>query len=83
MVVTGDKNKLLTNNGGLMAKEKKVDLKAVAMQEMETLVEQHNELIKSIQEQQGRLAEVKNMLVEKQGYLKGLEDCDAQCDKDA
>jgi len=66
-----------------MAKEKKIDLKAVAMQEMETLVEQHNELIKSIQEQQGRLAEVKNMLVEKQGYLKGLEDCDAQCDKDA
>ena len=66
-----------------MAKEKKIDLKAVAMQEMETLVEQHNELIKTIQEQQGRLAEVKNMLVEKQGYLKGLEDCDAQCDKDA
>jgi chromosome condensin MukBEF ATPase and DNA-binding subunit MukB len=66
-----------------MAKEKKIDLKAVAMQEMETLVEQHNELIKTIQEQQGRLSEVKNMLVEKQGYLKGLEDCDAQCDKDA
>ena len=66
-----------------MAKEKKIDLKAVAMQEMEKLVEQHNELIKSIQEQQGRLAEVKNMLVEKQGYLKGLEDCDANCDKDA
>jgi len=66
-----------------MAKEKKIDLKAVAMQEMETLVEQHNELIKTIQEQQGRLAEVKNMLVEKQGYLKGLEDCDANCDKDA
>jgi chromosome condensin MukBEF ATPase and DNA-binding subunit MukB len=66
-----------------MAKEKKIDLKAVAMQEMETLVEQHNELIKTIQEQQGRLSEVKNMLVEKQGYLKGLEDCDANCDKDA
>jgi len=66
-----------------MAKEKKIDLKAVAMQEMETLVEQHNELIKTIQEQQGRLTEVKNMLVEKQGYLKGLEDCDANCDKDA
>ena len=56
---------------------------AKEMQEMETLVEQHNELIKTIQEQQGRLSEVKNMLVEKQGYLKGLEDCDAQCDKDA
>lgn len=66
-----------------MAKEKKVDLKEVAMQEMETLVEQHNELVQSIQEQQGRLSEVKTMLTEKQGYLKALEDCDAQCDKDA
>jgi chromosome condensin MukBEF ATPase and DNA-binding subunit MukB len=66
-----------------MAKEKKVDLKAVAMQEMETMVEQHNELVKSIQEQQGRLNEVKTMLTEKTGYLKGLEDCDANCEKDA
>tara|TARA_R110002167_G_scaffold115023_2_gene289068 strand:+ start:32 stop:238 length:207 start_codon:yes stop_codon:yes gene_type:complete len=62
---------------------KKVDLKAVAMQEMETLIEQHNELAKSIQEQQGRLTEVKSMLLEKQGYMKGLEDCDANCEKDA
>lgn len=66
-----------------MAKEKKVDLQEVAMQEMETLVEQHNELVKSIQEQQGRLNEVKTMLTEKTGYLQALEDCDAQCDKDA
>ena len=66
-----------------MAKEKKVDLKAVAMKEMETLVEQHNELIQSIQEQQGRLNEVKSMLTEKQGYLKGLEDCNANCEIDA
>ena len=49
-----------------MAKEKKVDLKAVAMKEMETLVEQ-----------------VKTMLTEKTGYLKGLEDCDANCEIDA
>jgi hypothetical protein len=66
-----------------MAKEKKVDLQEVAMQEMETLVEQHNELVKSIQEQQGRLNEVKTMLTEKTGYLQGLKDCNAQCDKDA
>ena len=52
------------------------------MKEMETLVEQHNELIQSIQEQQGRLNEVKSMLTEKQGYLKGLEDCDEQCGKE-
>lgn len=66
-----------------MAKEKKVDLKAIAMEEMNSLVEQHNELVKSVQEQQGRLTEVKSMLLEKQGYLKGLEDCDANCEKDA
>ena len=66
-----------------MAKEKKVDLKAQAMEEMNSLVEHHNELVKSVQEQQGRLTEVKSMLLEKQGYLKGLEDCDAQCDTDA
>ena len=66
-----------------MAKEKKVDLKAQAMEEMNSLVEQHNELVKSVQEQQGRLTEVKSMLLEKQGYIKGLEDCDANCEKDA
>lgn len=65
------------------SEEKKVDLKAKAMDEMSSLVEQHNELVTSIQEQQGRLNEVKAMLTEKQGYLKALEDCDAQCDKDA
>ena len=64
-----------------MAKEKKVDLKAQAMEEMNSLVEQHNELVKSVQEQQGRLTEVKSMLIEKQGYLKGLEACEEDCDK--
>lgn len=62
-------------------KTEKVNLKDEALKEMESLVEQHNELVKNIQDSQGRLAEVKNMLVEKQGYLKGLEDCDAQCEK--
>ena len=62
-------------------KTEKVNLKDEALKEMESLVEQHNELVKNIQDSQGRLAEVKNMLVEKQGYLKGLEACDAQCEK--
>lgn len=65
-----------------MAKDKiEVDLKQQATAEMETLVEQHNELVKVLQESQSRLAEVKNMIVEKQGYMKGLEDCEANCEK--
>ena len=44
---------------------------------MESLIEQHNELVKVIQDSNGRLAEVKSMIVEKQGYLKALEDIDA------
>jgi len=65
-----------------MAKEAKtVNLKEQAATEMESLVEQHNELVTSIQEQQGRLAEVKQLIVEKQGYMKGLQDCEENCDK--
>jgi|TARA_X000001382_G_scaffold123223_1_gene106822 hypothetical protein len=63
------------------SEEKKTDLKAMASSEMEALVEQHNELVKTIQDAQGRLAEVKSMLIEKQGYLKGLEACEEECDK--
>ena len=59
-----------------MAKEVvNVDLKEQATKEMEVLVEQHNELVKGLQDGQGRLAEVKQQIVEKQGYLKALEDC--------
>ena len=65
-----------------MAKEtEKVDLKKQASSEMEVLVEQHNELVKVLQDSQGRLAEVKQLIVEKQGYLKALEDCEANCEK--
>jgi len=64
-----------------MAKEVvKVDLKEQATSEMEVLVEQHNELVKVLQDSQGRLAEVKQLIVEKQGYMKGLEDCEANCE---
>ena len=62
-----------------MAKEAKVDLKQEAMQSMETMVEQHNELVKELQESNGRLAEVKQMIVEHQGYIKGLEACEESC----
>jgi hypothetical protein len=66
-----------------MAKnETKVSLKDKAMKEMESIVEQHNELVKVINDSQSRLAEVKQMLVEKQGYIKGLEDCSNECEKD-
>jgi len=64
-----------------MAKEVvKVDLKEQATKEMEVLVEQHNELVKVLQDSQGRLTEVKQLIVEKQGYMKGLEDCKANCE---
>ena len=48
---------------------------------METLVEQHNQLVQEIQEANGRLAEVKQMIVEHQGYIKGLEACDENCEE--
>ncbi len=61
-------------------KEQKVDLKTEASTKMETLVEQHNQLVQDIQEANGRLAEVKQMIVEHQGYIKGLEACDKNCE---
>ena len=66
----------------MVQKKVKSDLKEAATKEMEVLVEQHNELVNSIQESQARLAEVKNALVEKTGYLKGLEDCEENCEGD-
>ena len=59
----------------------KVNLKEQATKEMEVLVEQHNELVKVLQDSQGRLTEVKQLIVEKQGYMKGLEDCESNCEK--
>jgi prefoldin subunit 5 len=56
-----------------------VNLQDAAKAEMEALVEQHNQLVQEISEANGRLAEVKQMIVEKQGYMKGLEDCEKQC----
>ena len=61
-----------------MAKEK-VDLKKEAESKMESLIEQHNELAGNIQEANSRLAEVKQMIIEHQGYMKGLEACDNNC----
>ena len=63
-----------------MAKEKKVDLRQEAETKMQTLVEQHNILVGEIQEAQGRLGEVKQMIVEHQGYIKGLEACNKDCE---
>ena len=63
-----------------MAKEKKVDLRQEAETKMQTLVEQHNILVGEIQEAQGRLGEVKQMIVEHQGYMKGLEACKENCE---
>ena len=59
-------------------KDKKVNLREETAKEMETLVEQHNELVKTIQEQQSRLSELKSMIVEKGGYMKALEDVEKQ-----
>jgi len=63
-----------------MAKEK-VDLKKEAEDKMESLVEQHNELAGQIQEGNARLGEVKQMIIEHQGYMKGLEACDINCEE--
>ena len=46
---------------------------------MQTLVDQHNELVNSAKETNARLAEVKQLLVEHQGYMKGLEACEEDC----
>ena len=63
-----------------MAKEKKVDLKQEAGTKMESLVEQHNNLVGEIQEANGRLGEIKQMIIEHQGYIKGLEACEKDCE---
>jgi len=65
--------------------EKKVELtlKQEAEGKMEMMVEQHNELTQAIQEQNNRLAELRNMIVEHQGYMKGLDACEESCEKDA
>ena len=63
-----------------MAKEVKVDLKQDAMDKMNTMVEQHNELVKELEGANGRLAEIKQMIVEHQGYIKGLEACEESCE---
>tara|TARA_Y100001938_G_C7752834_1_gene264735 strand:- start:183 stop:377 length:195 start_codon:yes stop_codon:yes gene_type:complete len=63
-----------------MSKDKKeLTLREKSQAEMEMLVEQHNELVNQLQESNARLAEVKNMIIEKQGYLKALEDCEEEC----
>jgi len=64
-----------------MAKET-VNLKQEAQTKMETLVEQHNELVKEIQSANERLAEVKQMIIQHQGYMQGLEACDGNCQKE-
>jgi len=66
-----------------MAKEKKVNLQQEAETKMASLVEQHNQLVNEIQEANGRLAEVKQMIIEHQGYIKGLEACDENCEKES
>ena len=65
-----------------MAKEKKeqVSLKQEAETKMETLVEQHNTLVQEIQGANERLAEVKQMIIEHQGYMKGIEACEEECE---
>ena len=63
-----------------MAKEKKVDLKQEAQTKMESMVEQHNALVQELQGANERLAELKQMIVEHQGYMKGLEACEKDCE---
>jgi len=63
-----------------MSKEKKVDLKQEAQTKMETMVEQHNELVKDLESANARLAEIKQMIIEHQGYIKGLEACEKDCE---
>jgi len=63
-----------------MAKEKKVDLRQEAETKMESLVEQHNTLVQEMQSANERLAEIKQMIVEHQGYMKGLDACNKDCE---
>lgn len=64
-----------------MAKIEKVDLMGEAKTKMETLVEQHNALGSEIQERSERLSEIKQMILEHQGYMKGLEACEESCNE--
>ena len=61
-------------------KDKQLSLKEEAQNKMETLVEQHNQLVQEIQSANERLAEVKQMVIEHQGYMKGLEACEEECE---
>jgi|TARA_R110002012_G_scaffold286079_1_gene477438 DNA-directed RNA polymerase specialized sigma54-like protein len=63
-----------------MAKEAKVDLKQEAQTKMESMVEQHNALVQELQGANERLAEIKQMIIEHQGYMKGLEACEESCE---
>ena len=63
-----------------MAKEKTVDLKQEAQTKMESMIEQHNALVQELQGANERLAEVKQMIIEHQGYIKGLEACEKDCE---
>ena len=63
-----------------MAKEAKVDLKQEAQTKMESMVEQHNALVQELQGANERLAEIKQMIIEHQGYVKGLEACEESCE---
>tara|TARA_R100000951_G_scaffold913_3_gene2751 strand:- start:253 stop:456 length:204 start_codon:yes stop_codon:yes gene_type:complete len=63
-----------------MAKEAKVDLKQEAQTKMESMVEQHNKLVQELQGANERLAEIKQMIIEHQGYMKGLEACEESCE---
>ncbi len=63
-------------------KDKQLSLKEEAQNKMGSLVEQHNELGGQIQEANSRLAEVKQMIIEHQGYIKGLDACDENCEKE-
>jgi len=63
-----------------MAKEKKVDLRQEAESKMQSLVEQHNALVQDLQSANERLAEVKQMIIEHQGYMKGLDACEKDCE---
>jgi uncharacterized protein involved in exopolysaccharide biosynthesis len=57
------------------------NLEAEAKSEIEVLVEQHNTLVAELQDANGRLAEVKQSIVDKQGYLRGILECQKQCEK--
>lgn len=63
-----------------MAKEAKVDLKQEAQTKMESMVEQHNALVQELQGANERLAEIKQMIIEHQGYMRGLDTCEESCE---